>query len=178
MKNISFDSSTYKEYQLNGGPTIRVNVSDIGILTRYQENIVEIDRIHDSIGAHPTTEDIRAADRAVRDLIDGVFGQGVSEAAFGDVNCLSPTVGGGILCTNFLRAFFPVVSEDIKAAVQAAKISLDETRLNNEKTRKYTKPTPMFAGQYIPVAGETYTEKAREPLTDQQRALLRELLDE
>lgn len=178
MKNISYSSTTYKEYQLNGDAIIRVNVSDIGILTRYRQSAEEIDKVHKRIGSHPTADDLDAADKAIRSLIDGVFGEGISDAAFGAVNCLSPTTDGGVLCINFLRAFFPVVSEDIKAAAQAAKITLDDSKLNNEKTQKYIKPVPMYAGQYVPTAGNTYMEKASKPLTDEQKAFLKELLGE
>lgn len=178
MKNISYSSSTYKEYQLNGGAIIRVNVSDIGLLTRYHEKADEIENISHSIGAHPTVEDLDAADKSIRALIDGVFGEGISDAAFGDVNCLSPVADGAPLCISFLRAFLPVVAEDVKAAARAAKITLNDTKLNNEKTQKYTKPVPMYAGQYVPAAGNTYLERSSKPLTDEQRAFLKELLGE
>ena len=169
MQNISYKTSTYKEYQLNGGEIIRINVSDVGILTRFQNCKKKIENLSDLRISTP--EDLENADKELRELTDFIFGDGISDKAFGKVNCLSITQNGSSLVLNFLRAFLPVVSADIKAATTAARITLEDTELNNEKTQKYLS-APKINSSIIPAS------KGPKALTDEQKAFLKELLEE
>lgn len=45
MQSINFNSENYKEYAINGdeSKTIRINVSDVGIITRLQDAVRKAD---------------------------------------------------------------------------------------------------------------------------------------
>lgn len=169
MQNISYETSTYKEYQLNGGEIIKINVSDAGILARFKNCKERIENLSELKISTP--EDLDHADKDIRELIDCIFGKGTSDKAFGKVNCLSITQNGHLLVQNFLHAFIPVVAADIKAVNAAARITLEDTELNNEKTQKYLS-APKINSSIIPAS------KGPKALTDEQKAFLKELLEE
>ena len=169
MQNINFTSAKYKEYQFNGGKPVKINISDIGILSRIKNGDKRIEEITKAIGDEPSLEALEQADKEIRELIDQIFGAPVSDAAFGSANCVSPTEGGGFICSNFLEAFMPVVIDDISGAAQADQITLDQSALDNDKTKKYLDP-PIISSSAAPSEGEK--------LTDEQKAFLKRLLGE
>ena len=118
MKSIKFSTGA-KRYALNDDETnvITVNVNDVNIPKRMKECQKTLDSIQaefKSIG-EPTPEQLFEYDKRIKEAIDFAFGTDVSSHAFGEMNCLSPTVSGRLLFVEFFDAFLPVVLEDIKA---------------------------------------------------------------
>lgn len=136
MQNIQFDDGC-KSYMINNDESkiIRVNISDLNIHKRYEaakdKMFAEIDRIKDS---DITPEDLAQADKTIRDNLNCIFGSDICTAAFGQTNVLSMVSGGKLLIESFLDAFLPMITADIKAVSEAAKISLED------KTAKYIAP--------------------------------------
>ena len=129
MQNISFDSG-FKTYILNGDESckIRINVSDLNFLSRYEEQQKRLDELTEELKRSEGSEGERLAefDRRFRECINGVFGSDVCTAAFGTANCLSPVESGKLLFQSFLDALMPVIEEDMSAQLAAAKSRADE----------------------------------------------------
>ena len=162
MQSINFNTGS-KEYAINGDDsnTIRINVSDINIMTRINEVQEKLDSIGEKLTENgtPTPELLSECDREIKQQIDYAFGSNVSQAVFGCVNCLSPVDGGKLLFEAFMDAFIPLVAGDIKARTDAQR-----TRVSSE-TDKYTAHL-----------NQTIKEDKPVQLTDEQRQLL-ELFD-
>lgn len=135
MKSINFGTG-YKTYALNGDENnvIKINVSDINILKRAKEVQSFIDSLGDF---QPTPEKLAELDGVLREKLDYVFGSGVSKAAFGETNCLSPLDDGRFLFQSFLEALLPVISEDIKKA--GAKVNGNVQKFIDKKPKSASK---------------------------------------
>ena len=132
MRSINFDDG-YRTYAINGDESrvIRVNVTDLNALERFNTAVEEIDRlIADSKGEDATPEKLVELDRIIREQFDHIFGEGMCKTVFGCVNILSAVTDGRMLIESFLDAFLPVIREDIAAAAQAS----------GERVNKYIKP--------------------------------------
>ena len=119
MKNLNFESGI-KEYAVNGDESrvIRICVTDMNLPKRIADLESEVDRLHakySGIGA-PDAQQLYELDREVRTIIDKAFGRGVSDAAFGTVNCCSPVGGGRLLFMGFIEALSAQIKADIEAA--------------------------------------------------------------
>lgn len=132
MRSINFDDG-FRTYAINGDESrvIRVNVTDLNALERFNTAVEEIDRlIADSKGEDATPEKLVELDRIIREQFDLIFGEGMCETVFGRVNILSAVTDGRMLIESFLDAFLPVIREDIAAAAKAS----------NERVNKYIEP--------------------------------------
>lgn len=122
MKSLQFETG-YKEYALNDDQsnTIRICLTDANLPQRIRKAQERIETIAAQYGNQQLTEAAAAAaDRAVREIVNDTFGSDICTPAFGSVNCLSVTVNGKMIVTNFVEALFTAVGEDIKAASQQA----------------------------------------------------------
>ena len=72
-------------------------------------------------------------ERQVRAELDEAFGSPVSEAAFGNVNCLS-LAGGKLIVLNFLEAIMSQIKEDF----------ISETRRAEELVAKYVDTAKQY----------------------------------
>lgn len=126
--NLSFDSGI-KEYTINGDPSrvIRINPSDFGIIERAEKAKAVLDNLSIDPGEEHYAEAVLSMDRAVREQIDAIFGEGTSQTAFGDVNCVS-LAGGSPIFLNFLNAILPEVEKAITA----------ERKKSEANIKKYT----------------------------------------
>lgn len=145
MTNLSFESGTYKEYQLNGGETIRVNVADPGILDRLKSCIGRIEKLQANVSSDAISEGaFNKLDREMRTMVDGVLNcPGACDKAFGATNCFA-IAGGKPIIINFLKVLMEQLVKDMKDVVSTVGINesikdnpLDA--LDNERTRKYIK---------------------------------------
>lgn len=177
MTNIEFSLGTYKEYQLNGKNTIRVNISDSNIVNRLKVCADRIEKVEEDLGTEPTYENLVKADKTVRRIIDEAINcPGACDAAFGGICCMAVTSNGKPVYMNFLEALLPQLKEDIQANAQAEQITLapepdtpetiDGTPLNNERTRKYLEQ-PTITASSINVSAMPMSERDK---------LLKELL--
>lgn len=181
MTNLSFETGTYKEYSLNGGETIRINVGDWNIVNRLKEAGKRIDQIIAALGSEPTDEDLVRCDKQVRDEIDSaIICPGACDKAFGQISSIGIAENGSPVGLNFLSALIDQLAKDMKQTVTTSEINgsvqnnpLDE--LDNERTQKYitqSKPQivkPSESVQSLNLATLTQEERSR---------LLAELLGE
>lgn len=181
MTNLSFDTGTYKEYSLNGGETIRINVGDWNIVNRLKKAGEKIDQFIAALGSDPTDEDLVRCDKSVRNEIDSaIICPGACDKAFGQISSIGIAENGSPVGLNFLSALIDQLAKDMKQTVTTSEINgsvqnnpLDE--LDNERTQKYitqSKPQivkPSESVQSLNLATLTQEERSR---------LLAELLGE
>lgn len=173
MTNISYKIGTYKEYTLNGTQTIRVNVSDFGIIDRLYAAMAKCDELRAKY-QELTPDNISEIDKELREMIDKALDcPGASDKAFGTTHCLTIADGQPILI-NFLTALVEQLKKDIlsvKAASsvnESIKANNSLASLENERTQKYLKPiTVVPKTENINIAALSQPERER---------LLRELL--
>lgn len=173
MTNLSFESGTYKEYQLNGGETIRVNVADPGILDRLKSCIGRIEELQANVSSDAISEGaFNKLDREMRTMVDGVLNcPGACDKAFGATNCFA-IAGGKPIIINFLKVLMEQLVKDMKDVVSTVGINesikdnpLDA--LDNERTQKYiTQSTPQISQpaqtvQSINIAALSQAERER-----------------
>lgn len=138
MTNLVFSTGTYKEYQLNGKETIRICVTDPGIIDRIKSIPKKIEAIENKYGDTVTEENLEQLDKAVRQLIDETINcPGACDKAFGSINCLGISEGKPVY-VNFMNVLLGQLSKDIVATSNAERIKLDDNiELNNERTQRY-----------------------------------------
>lgn len=140
MRELNFNSG-YKEYDVNGGATIRVNTTDFTLLDklyRVKDNIAQtvagLEQLKQSADLGAILAAMHDADVKVKQELNRVFGSDVSAAAFGDLNCLS-FAGGQPIALNFLEAILPEIKADLTAEHAAAE----------EKIAAYTAAAQQFS---------------------------------
>lgn len=165
MINIQFSTGTYKEYQLNGKETIRINVSDPNIIDRVKGIEAKIDAIQSKYGDVSETN-FGAYDKEIRAVIDEALDcPGACDKAFGSTNCMSIS-NGNLIVINFVNALFEQLQKDIVSTSTAEKIKLDE-QAKNERIQSYiTQSKPQLAQsssavQAINVAALSQEERER-----------------
>lgn len=166
MINIQFSTGTYKEYQLNGKETIRICVTDPGIIDRVKSLPKKIEEIEKKYGDTITEENLEPLNKVVRQLIDETINcPGASDKAFGAINCLGISDGNPVY-VNFLSVLLDQLQKDIVSTSTAEKIKLDE-QAKNERIQSYitqSKPQlaqPSSAVQAINVAALSQEERER-----------------
>ena len=145
--NISFDEGI-KEYTINNDPdrVLRINTSDISLLTRADEAEKNIDAFmkrYDNIkikadGTADTDDEtaylaVKEITEYVREQIDYIFNASVCDVVFGRANPLS-TSKGITLYERFLNAVMPIIRADIEA----------ENKEAQKRAEKYTKEAQRF----------------------------------
>lgn len=165
MQSIDFNGGNYKEYAINGDENrvIRINVSDVGIITRIQDAMSKADNIAEEVSEREKNEDrtqlLKEYDQRAREMVNDIFGSDVCTAALGSVNVFSVASNGKPVLFNFLEALLAVVVQEIKSTQTAAQIKLEE------KVEKYI--VPVVAQPAVNVS---------ELSDEDKKALLRELL--
>lgn len=133
MQSISFDTGS-KEYEINGKSTVKINIADLNMKARVDEMSPVLDRIVKEMSEidTPTAQQLQSFDAQVKEIIDYAFGAPVSQAAFGNLNCLSPNSRGELIFEAFINAFMPLLQKDM------AKLSESQSRKIEQKTAQYT----------------------------------------
>lgn len=126
--NLSFESGV-KEYTINGDPScvIRINPSDFGIIGRAEKAKTALEKLHIDPEEEHMSEALIAMDKAVREQIDLIFGDGTAKIVFGEVNCTS-LAGGSPIFMNFLNAILPEIE----------KVIGEEKEKSDARIEKYT----------------------------------------
>lgn len=126
--NLNFESGI-KEYTINGDPNrvIRINPTDFGIIDRAEKAKISLEKLHIDPGEEHMSEALIAMDKAVREQIDLIFGNGTANTAFGEINCTS-LAGGSPIFMNFLNAILPEIE----------KVVGEEKRKSDARIEKYT----------------------------------------
>lgn len=137
MQNLSFEDG-YREFTVNGDQNriVRFNPSDIGILERIQEAEKNINKqmalLEKDVKLEPdgspdqedssfqyAAEMVGKAGAVIKEQVDYIFGNAVSEAAFGSQSPLS-TVKGVFLFERFLNAVKPFIEKEVRAEAEAS----------------------------------------------------------
>ncbi len=126
MKNINFDDG-YKEFTINNDPdrTIRFNPSDMAIVERLYkasealEKLVAENAEKDAETPEDAARAIERLDAAIREQVDYIFNQPVSNKVFGHQSPMAP-VGGKMLFERFIEAATPVIMSYVKAERKAS----------------------------------------------------------
>lgn len=135
MTNLVFSTGTYKEYQLNGSETIRINVSDPGIVNRLKDAVKQAEAIQAKYGDDVTEDNLVALNQEIRGLIDKAINcPGACDKAFGAVNCLA-IAGGRPIFVNFLDVLLDQLKRDIVTEQINERSAF--TALENERTQKF-----------------------------------------
>ena len=147
VNNISFDEGV-KEYTINNDPdrVLRINTSDISLLTRADEAEKNIDAFmkrYNNIKINPdgtadaddetALQAVKEITEYVREQIDYIFNAPVCKIAFGNTNPLS-TYKGVTLYERFLNGVMPIIKADIEA----------ENKEAQKRAEKYTKEAQRF----------------------------------
>lgn len=124
MKSINFQTGVWREYAVNGDETntVRVNISDINVIGRMQSIIGQAQEMFTNLREQHDPQTLMEHDKALRGLLDEVFGSGFSARVFGVTNVFTP-VGDGddMLFTAFCKAFTEVLQADAQEYAAAAK---------------------------------------------------------
>lgn len=123
MNSINFDKG-YKTYAINEDENncIRINVADPNLKDKIELMLRELDEYKESKSDSAVTLDVRKElDVFVKQKLNEVFGQGFSEAVFGDMNVFAITESGKFIYETFMEAFLPIVQADIDKAAAANK---------------------------------------------------------
>ena len=122
MQSLNF-KTPLKTYAINNdeNTVIKINTTDFGLIDRLKNLVERTGKIADKYKA--MSEDklnidvFIDFDKDIRKEIDYVLGEGVSQSAFGNVNCLSICDDGSMIFENFLNCVVPVILNDVQTAV-------------------------------------------------------------
>lgn len=142
MQNINFNDG-YISMTINNDPNrvISFNPSDFGMIDRYYKSVETIEKLTEEISDFKLNSDgtpkeqlgeaaaaVERLSNAIKEQIDFIFNNNVSEVVFGKQSPLS-IVGGAPLWERFLLAITPVVEREAKR----------EKRESIKRISKYTK---------------------------------------
>lgn len=130
-------STGVKEYNINGKYTLCFNPTDIKFIDRVFTAFEELDKKHEEYNSRITAEKNNAAifeiareiESATRCTIDSVFGEGASEAIFGDISVLAGDGDGLPLWAVLLLTIIDVMDEAFTR----------EKKATNPRLQKYIK---------------------------------------
>lgn len=121
MQSLNF-KTPLKTYAINNdeNTVIKINTTDYSLVERLNkliERTEELVQKYKNMKPEDVTFEIFLdVDKEIRKEIDYVLGAGVSQGAFGDVNCLSICDDGSMIFENFLNCVVPVIVSDIENA--------------------------------------------------------------
>lgn len=121
MQSLNF-KTPLKTYAINDdeNTVIKINTTDYSLIDRLSsltKRTTELMKKYKEKSPDETTINVFLdVDKEIRKEIDYVLGAGVSQGAFGDVNCLSLCEDGSMIFENFLNCVIPVIVSDIENA--------------------------------------------------------------
>lgn len=122
MQSLNF-KTPIKTYAINNdeNTVIKINTTDFGLIDRLKNLVERAGKIADkykTMSEDKLNIDVFIDfDKDIRKEIDYVLGEGVSQSAFGNVNCLSICDDGSMIFENFLNCVVPVILDDVQTAV-------------------------------------------------------------
>lgn len=157
MQSINFEVGNYKEYALNGDEnnTIKIDVSDIGLIKRLRKAMEEIDEYQKQFEGKEEADEnlVSELDEKAREIINKAFDSDVCTKAFGNKNCMSVASNGLPNMVNFLNAFIPVIQNDFQSEIEKEQKTLEE------KTAKYIEPVVKNSAPEIDVSALSQEQK-------------------
>lgn len=144
-KSLSFDTGVV-EYDINGAATVRFNPADMAFVDRVYQLFSDLEAQQDDFQnrVDETGEDGAALlayaserDRDMRRLIDGLLGEGVSDALFADMNCYALADGLPV----WINLMF-AIAEEIKASFE------EEQKKSDPRIRGYNKKYEAMRKKY------------------------------
>ena len=136
MNALNFDTGI-KEYIVNGGQTLRVNLSDKNLIPGLKRIVKELEEFRAGLPQSGNAEELCVQfDELFKSKLDGVLGEGSSRIIFGSMNILSPANDdGACIFETFMPAFLALVAQDTDKthAAQAAHIAdlVDSKKLDS-----------------------------------------------
>lgn len=144
-KSLTFDTGVV-EYDVNGAATVRFNPTDIGFTERLYDAFTSLDarqdefqRRIDEIGDDGPEMFAYAKERdaEMRGIIDGLLGEGVSDALFADMNCYALADGMPI----WINLMF-AIAEEVRDSFTA------EQRKADPRMRKFDDKNAELLAKY------------------------------
>jgi hypothetical protein len=194
---LSFDDG-YKTIEFNGDPNriIRINPTDMALVNRIaslEDNARAISEKYGNIDFNsvnelknldsndPDFEKMKKAaetldkvEKSIRELIDSVFGQPVSNIVFGETNCISPA-GGMPIYINFIRTIFDYIKQELEKQNAESEAKMSKYTLQAESFTAKPEIKVESAQPFIPLANPQTVDISS--LSKQERnELLRQLL--
>lgn len=131
---LIFDEG-FKEFNINGDPnrTIRFNPTDIAIIERAQKVKKEIGKELEKLDTLDIKDDeamaeaVEEVNRIIKEKINYIFGNDVSEIVFGLQSPLA-SANGTTLAERFIAAALPIIQREID----------DENKKSKARVSKYT----------------------------------------
>ena len=108
-KSLTFETGLV-EYDINGQATVSFNPTDETFVQRLYETFSTLDGLQDSFAKSKDFSQFAGLDKQMRQSIDGLLGEGVSDALFADMNCYA-LAGGLPVWTNLILALLDEVSD-------------------------------------------------------------------
>ena len=149
-RTLTFDEGAI-EYEINGKATAVFNPSDADFIKRFHDTVEKLDARQDEMeadvekaGDDPAAmyELLSSRDRAMRESIDGLLGQGVSDALFGDMNCYALAEGLPVWM-NLILAIADEINENLDEEQAKADPRLQSySRKYDDLMAKYKKAKP------------------------------------
>ena len=138
MQSINF-AKGYKTYAINDdeNTTVKINVADPNLKARTLRITGEINEYKSKYGDAVITDEILTElDTFTKAKLDEAFGNGFSQAIFGELSCFAVTEDEGkFVYETFMEAFLPIVTADIEQAKAASRAHLkdliDSKKLDN-----------------------------------------------
>lgn len=143
MRELTFESGVVS-YSLNGKCEIRFNPADEMFFNRFFDALDQLTKIQEEYGKRPASdtpaerfEAARARDKAMQDIIDGLFNAPVCDNAFDGVSVCAFADGLPV----WMNLMFAVMDEILD--------NLDETEKKiNPRIAKYTEKYQKYAAKY------------------------------
>lgn len=149
-RTLSFDEGAI-EYDINGKATAVFNPSDAEFIKRFHDTVESLDARQDEMeadvdkaGDDPAAmyELLSARDKSMRQSIDGLLGEGVADALFGDMNCYA-LADGLPVWMNLILAIADEVNDNLDAEQAKADPRLKAyTGKYDELLAKYKREKP------------------------------------
>lgn len=138
MQSINF-AKGYKTYAINGdeNTTVKINVADPNLKNRMIGIMQEIENCKNKYGDEAVTDEVLTElDTFTKAKLDEAFGNGFSQAIFGELSCFAVTEDEGkFVYETFIEAFLPIVTADIEQAKAASRAHIkdliDSKKLDN-----------------------------------------------
>lgn len=130
---LNFDDGV-QEYDLNGKCTIRINPTDFAFVDKMFQTFTVMEKKDENwrekLSKTSKTEEIlsiyREGSEMIRDAIDGILGDGVCKAVFGDVNALSFGANGIPIWMNLILAVMDTMDTAYAKAQKAANPAINK----------------------------------------------------
>lgn len=148
-KTLSFDQGVVT-YNVNGKAKISFNPTDANFTNRLYDTFTELDARQDevqkqveSLGNDPKAvfAYVDGRDREMRATIDGLFGEGVADALFGDMNCYALADG----LPMWINLFF-AIAEEVNDAIER------EHKRTDPRMQAYSRKYDKLMQKYKPSA--------------------------